>query len=90
MINAWRLLYDEVLKMKTDHYFDEMPENIANQTLSADSSAAEYTSANAGTAINLLSNGFKPGGAGGDMNGNNETYIYIAFAETPFKYSNAR
>jgi|TARA_X000001382_G_C3147139_1_gene171647 hypothetical protein len=31
MINAWRLLYDEVLKMKTDHYFDEMPENIANQ-----------------------------------------------------------
>ena len=31
MINAWGLLYDEVLKMKTDHYFDEMPENIANQ-----------------------------------------------------------
>ena len=31
MINAWSLLYDEVLKMKTDHYFDEMPENIANE-----------------------------------------------------------
>ena len=66
------------------------PENIANQTLSADSSSAEYTSADAGTAIDLLSNGFKPGGAGGDMNGSGETYIYLAFAETPFKFSNAR
>ena len=31
MTNAWSLLYDEVLKMKTDHCFDEMPENIANE-----------------------------------------------------------
>ena len=31
MINAWSLLYDEVLKMNTDHCLDEMPENIANE-----------------------------------------------------------
>jgi hypothetical protein len=66
------------------------PYNIANETLSANSSVAEYTSATAGTALHLYSNGFQPGGAGGDMNGNNETYIFIAFAEYPFKYTNAR
>ena len=26
MINAWSLLYDEVLKMQTDHYLDKIPE----------------------------------------------------------------
>ena len=26
MTNAWSLLYDEVLKMKTDHYLDKIPE----------------------------------------------------------------
>ena len=41
--------------------------------------------------VDTLSNGFKirtP--AYGESNTNNVTYIYLAFAETPFKYSNAR
>jgi len=43
----------------------------------------------------LLSNGFKSRITGGDgneasYNSDGETYIYLAFAESPFKYSNAR
>jgi hypothetical protein len=37
----------------------------------------------------FVSNGFKFRGTGAAFNGS-ETFIYIAFAESPFKYSNAR
>ena len=39
--------------------------------------------------VDFLSNGFKIRYAGGDMNTTNE-HIWMAFAETPFKYSNAK
>ena len=39
---------------------------------------------------NILSNGFKQRGTGVSMNASGGTYIYIAFAENPFKYSLAR
>jgi len=42
------------------------------------------------TAIDHLSNGFKLRDAHVGLNGNGDSYIYIAFAEYPFKYSNAR
>jgi len=38
----------------------------------------------------LLSNGFKLRTSGAGRNANNETFIYAAFAESPFKYANAR
>ena len=43
-------------------------------------------------AIQLLSNGFKVNTTNGEWNGNNLTYIYLAFADAdgPFKYSRAR
>ena len=37
-----------------------------------------------------LSNGFKLQSNAGGVNGSGTTYIYMAFAENPFKYSNAR
>ena len=40
--------------------------------------------------VDFLSNGVKIRGTHLDVNTNGATYIYIAFAETPFKYSNAR
>ena len=40
--------------------------------------------------IDWFSNGFKATGTDTSMNGNGATHIYMAFAETPFKYSNAR
>jgi hypothetical protein len=43
-----------------------------------------------GDSIDILSNGFKLRASGASFNGNGETYIYMAFAENPFKYANAR
>lgn len=40
--------------------------------------------------LDLLSNGFKVRVQIGDLNNNAYEYIYMAFAEQPFKYSNAR
>ena len=41
-------------------------------------------------ALDFLSNGFKARGTNADLNTNSATYIYMAFAENPFKYANAR
>ena len=62
--------------------------NPAINQIDADSSAAAFDST--GRSIDYLSNGFKCRTADSDKNTSGETYIYIAFAETPFKYSNAR
>jgi len=40
--------------------------------------------------FDFLSNGFKLRYSTGDINGSSQTFIYMAFAENPFKYSNAR
>ena len=42
------------------------------------------------TSLDLLSNGFKLRNTGNDLNGSGGTIIYIAFAESPFKYARAR
>jgi hypothetical protein len=55
--------------------------------LLADSSGAELISVKM---IDLLSNGFKPRKVTGYHNDSGATYIYMAFAEFPFKYANAR
>jgi hypothetical protein len=68
--------------------------NVAGDYLRAESSAAEnatYSVAN-NTAVDFLSNGFKLRNAGvnsGENNGSSN-YIYMAFAENPFKNANAR
>ena len=41
------------------------------------------------TNVDFLSNGFKARTTGGHRNASG-TYIYMAFAEAPFKYANAR
>tara|TARA_R110000822_G_scaffold11989_2_gene43294 strand:+ start:373 stop:3600 length:3228 start_codon:yes stop_codon:yes gene_type:complete len=40
--------------------------------------------------FDFLSNGFKPRDTTVTVNGSSGTYIYLAFAEQPFKYANAR
>jgi hypothetical protein len=54
----------------------------------ANSSAVEDTS-NMTDSIDFLSNGFKFNSGEDTFNGSG-TYVYAAFAESPFKYSNAR
>jgi hypothetical protein len=66
--------------------------NVVNKQLQADASGAEY-SGDSNRDMDFLSNGIKfrnaaPNGLIFDNSA--RTYIYIAFAETPFKYSNAR
>jgi len=64
------------------------PFNVANKHLYADESNAEVTN----TSFNLdyLSNGFKVRSTNTYTNASGGTYIYIAFAEQPTKYANAR
>mgnify|MGYP003322951367 CR=1 FL=1 len=61
--------------------------NVAQHNLRPNSNAAEAV--RTADSIDILSNGFKQRHTDGALNASN-TYIYLAFAETPFKYSNAR
>jgi hypothetical protein len=62
--------------------------NVADAWLYANSSSAEVS--NSSTTIDFLSNGFKFRGESSTQNASGGTWIYIAFAENPFKYANAR
>ena len=58
---------------------------MATQYLLADSTNDEYTDG----AVDFVSNGIKARASGSGLNASG-TYIYMAFAEQPFKFSNAR
>ena len=62
--------------------------NPNNGYLFAESSGAEGTATSLD--IDFLSNGYKFRGTSSDGNASGGTYIYMAFAENPFKYANAR
>jgi len=62
--------------------------NLNATVLQPNLSDAEGTFTN--NSYDFLSNGFKNRGSGGDNNASGGTYIYMAFAENPFKYANAR
>ena len=62
--------------------------NQMQDYLLPNSSAAEAN--NVLVSIDVLSNGFKCRTADDDINGSGDTYIYMAFAENPFKYSLGR
>ena len=67
------------------------PSNSTNLYLNADLSDAEGSAGS--VAYDLLSNGFKfrsPSAPSANLNASGGTYIFMAFAENPFKYANAR
>ena len=66
------------------------PFNIVNARLSANNSDAEYTGTSGNEHCDFLSNGWKWKTNASDQNVSGGTYIYMAFAEMPFKYANAR
>ena len=67
------------------------PYNAANFELSANLSDAEYTANTSQyTLFDFLSNGFKLRTGSLEGNSNGQTYIYMAFAENPFKNALAR
>ena len=63
--------------------------NVTNDALLASASNTEYVN-NSSFAIDMLSNGFKARSNYGDINQSGNTITYLAFAEAPFKYANAR
>jgi hypothetical protein len=65
--------------------FNEITGN--SSTLYADTTNKE---SDLSTDVDFLSNGFKAYTTGGHRNTSDGTYIYMAFAEAPFKYANAR
>jgi hypothetical protein len=67
------------------------PYNAANFELAANLSDAEYTANTSQyTLFDFLSNGFKLRTGSLEGNSNGQTYIYMAFAENPFRNSLAR
>jgi len=64
------------------------PTNVNGVGIFANAVAREYSDAN--TNIDLLANGFKWRTADDNNNDVSKNYAYLAFAETPFKFSSAR
>jgi hypothetical protein len=62
--------------------------NPLDEALRANTSGS--TSGYSGCPSDFVSNGYKIRGTCSSLNTSDDTYIYLAFAETPFKYSNAR
>ena len=63
--------------------------NAANDYLAANTSYQENV-AGAFPFFDFTSNGFKVRASGSYANGSGNTYIYAAFAESPFQYARAR
>ena len=63
--------------------------NQADDPLNANISNAEFEDYSSGE-VDILSNGFKLRGNWGATNTSSGVYVFAAFAESPFKYSNAR
>jgi hypothetical protein len=61
--------------------------NVIDNTLYPNLSNAEATGV---ASIDFLSNGFKIRNSGNYINQSGQTFIYLAFAEQPFKFVNAR
>ena len=51
---------------------------------------ADLTLAEASNSFDIVSNGFKNRSTSNGYNASGSTYVYLAFAEAPFKYANAR
>ena len=86
---AWVLIknsgaggFDWVLQDATRSTF-----NAADKKLNPNTSAAEQTG---NDRIDILSNGFKCRDSSAGINASSSSYIYLAFAESPFKNARAR
>ena len=65
------------------------PTNRVNKVIFANSTDGEYTDPNAACLIDFTSNGFKWRNNDDNNNDTGETYIYMAWAAVPAKFSNA-
>jgi hypothetical protein len=78
-VNDW-LIYDS----------ERDPINVAGRTLRADVANAEFDGRAGTRNVDFVSNGFKFRSSNSTMNASGGTFIYMAFAESPFKTATAR
>ena len=66
------------------------PENVVDLSLYGNTNGGEDENESAANnpKLDVLSNGFKCRGLHSGFNGNDDTHIFLAIAETPFKYNN--
>tara|TARA_R100000353_G_C6477602_1_gene188224 strand:+ start:66 stop:872 length:807 start_codon:yes stop_codon:yes gene_type:complete len=84
---AWILVKNAARSAHWGIYDVKRDQNQNTYVLQPNLEDAEDTS---GHGFDLLSNGFKIRSSGSPYNHSGETMIFLAFAETPFKYANAR
>jgi hypothetical protein len=88
---AWVLVKGSDFAGNWNLFDDKRPGfNVTNDRLFPNSSGAESDGSPTDNQIDILSNGFKLRGSNVDTNSNGSTYIYLAFAESPFKNARAR
>jgi hypothetical protein len=63
---------------------------VSNISLWANTTSADELNGEKAYGLDILSNGFKTTTAANYLNYGNDVYLYMAFAEAPFKYANAR
>jgi len=79
-----------------NHWFSQdnrrpSDQNPVDSNLYQNLTNAEVTNTpTGGLVVDFVSNGIKIRGSGAEANGNNRKYMYMAFAEQPFKYANAK
>ncbi len=88
---AWLMVKNTTTSGETWTIYDAArdPQNLATNRLQPNSSDAE-TSGTAARDKDFLSNGFKVRGGSGEQNTSGDNYVYLAFAENPFKTARAR
>jgi hypothetical protein len=75
----------------TDWYIYDTARNTSNlSALELNPNLAAVEQDGTYGSMDILSNGFKLRFAGGEVNASGVTYIYAAFAESPFKFASAR
>ena len=71
--------------------FDNKRASAFNEiTVRIETQEDEAENSNSSPDIDFVSNGFKLRTTFDNMNASGGTYLYFAFAEAPFKFSNAR
>ena len=63
--------------------------NLVDKHLRWDGTDAELTEPTGARRVDFLSNGFKVRASAASLNGNNDTYVYMAWGDVPFKYNNS-
>jgi hypothetical protein len=76
--------------VSNDWYIIDTSRSPYNEAINPLAANLQSQESDLGTNIDFLSNGFKARQAGNHINATGAEYIYMAFAEMPFKYARAR